>query len=99
MSIRGAILTVGGSPEPVVHSLSRRRPEFILFVVSDKTRALVAGCIAPQLDYAPQYECVTVKDPDEMSGCYAAIRAKIPDWLRERNLDPALLLCRRNRTQ
>jgi len=88
MSIRGAILTVGGSPEPVVHSLSRRRPEFILFVVSEKTRALVAGCIAPQLDYAPQYECVTVKDPDEMSGCYAAIRGAIPDWLRERDLNP-----------
>lgn len=89
MSFRGLILTVGVSPDPLVHTLEAGRPPFVLFVVSESSKAQVESEVLPRLeDYTPQYNFAVVPDHQNIETAYRAIRPRIAEWLEERNLQP-----------
>lgn len=86
MSFRGAVISVGGTPEPIVKSLSDARPHFVLFVVSVGSQPAVEQNILPNLTYTPQYTCAVVPDEGDFAACYETVRNAIPIWLKERGL-------------
>jgi CRISPR-associated protein (TIGR02710 family) len=89
LSFRGAVISVGGSHEPIVISLNQARPGFVLFLVSAGSTPQIEQNILPALAYTPQYNCTTVPDESDLPACYEAARDAIPGWLKERNLSPA----------
>lgn len=85
---RAAVVSVGGTPDPVITFLSHARPEFVLFVVSPESRVDVGAKILPALDFAPNSSYCELENSDDIAACHHAIRRKIPNWLEEFQLDP-----------
>ena len=66
------VITVGGSPEPIIHSLSQHRPEAIYFIASSGSKGEVPsilqeayhdGCEAKQHTFV-------VDDPNDLVSCF-----------------------------
>lgn len=86
MTLRGAILSVGGSTAPLIQALTRRPVESALFIVSERSESQVAAEVLPKLGYALQWECLLLNEPDDLNSCYRQIRAEVPAWLSRRRL-------------
>lgn len=76
---RAIMLTVGSSPEPVVYSLSRTRPDLVVWLVSGKSRLELPGIRdrLPQLfagDEPCQDLAVEISDSDDLATCVRAGR-------------------------
>ena len=87
MSVKGMIITVGGSPEPIAFSLNGDKPRLALFVVSEGSRPQVEEQILPQLEFVPQYEYLQVSNHEDIEPCYKEMRDGISRWLRDRQLE------------
>lgn len=85
---RGAILSLGGTPTPIIEALKRRPVECALFVVSDKSEPQVEQSVLPAIGYSLQWECVRMDDPDDLNACYEQIRLALRSWLDRRRLRP-----------
>ncbi len=48
------IVSVGGSPQPVIHSLNSQQPEYIVYFCSRGSRSVVRQQIEPALTFSPQ---------------------------------------------
>lgn len=83
---RGALFSVGGTPAPIIEALKRNPVECVLFVVSDKSEQQVSGSILPAIGYSLQWECVRLKDADDLNTCYQQIRSALRDWIERRGL-------------
>ncbi len=89
MSLRGMIVSVGGSPGPVRKALDQGRPSNVLFVVSSGSKPLVEEKVLPALpSYAPQRSYLEVSDHENIGTCYWEIRTEIDRWLHEREIKP-----------
>lgn len=87
---QGIVVSLGGSPEPIIRALRARRPAHALFVVSESSAGSVEDEIVPQLDgYVPQYQKAVVSDEQVLGTCYREIRVRLARWLEEVRLDPA----------
>jgi CRISPR-associated protein (TIGR02710 family) len=88
VTFRGAVVSVGGSAEPIIKNLSEARPGFVLFVVSAGSKPEVEQNILPRLGYTAQYNCAQVPDETDLAACYEAVRGVMPGWLKDRGLRP-----------
>ena len=88
MSFRGAIISVGGSEQPIIKSLLQHSPEAVLFFVSPDSRKEVEAKILALLDQTPQYSFVETPNPGDVAVCYEVLRRRIPEWLSDRGLGP-----------
>lgn len=85
---RGAVLTAGGSEGPLIHCLRQHRPDQVLFVVSQSSRAIVEEKVLPAIDYDPQREFLTLAEENDLRSVYDGIAAKIEEWIERSNLTP-----------
>ncbi len=84
---RAALVTVGGSPAPVIASLNHQKPDFICFFCSPESKELIFSEIVPALNYQPQhFDWLETPDSDSLSACYQAIRDGLPRILRKWNV-------------
>lgn len=83
---RGALFSVGGTPAPIIEALKHNPVECALFVVSDKSEPQVSESILPAIGYSLQWECVRLKDADDLNTCYQQIRSALRDWIERRGL-------------
>ena len=88
MTFRGAVISVGGSPQPIAVSLNEAKPAYVLFLVSEDSRPEVETRILSKLNYTPQYNCAMTPNPGDVAICYEIVRQKLPGWLAERGLQP-----------
>ena len=86
MPLKALIASVGGSPQPVIKAIEWRKPDFILFAVSEGSRAQVEDAVLPALDYVPQNESVTISDHQDIGACYLEIRDAAEAWLERRGI-------------
>ncbi len=84
----GMVVSVGGTPAPVIKAIERESPADVLFVVSGSSRSQVGEQILPALGYVPQYKPLEISDHQNIGTCYREIREGIDRWLNERRLDP-----------
>ena len=80
--IKGAILTVGGSPAPIIKALTWYPAEHVLFIVSEQSREQIESMIVPALGYRPQYEIALMSNPEDLSACYQECRRQLAAWLQ-----------------
>lgn len=83
------VCTVGGTPDAIVASILRWRPQRVLFIASPETAAQVEGAILPSLaqngvTLGPgQYETVQVPDAQDFERCVETLRplgADVAQW-------------------
>jgi CRISPR-associated protein (TIGR02710 family) len=67
--MKGMIVSVGGSPEPVIFSIRSHRPDVVCFFASQQTIEKVPE-IKAGLDYTPKNRKVLVQDENDLLGCF-----------------------------
>jgi len=87
---RALLMTVGGSPEPLRHSLAHGRPEGVVFVASAATADLAAA-LASELPPGAWHEVVQVAHHEDLLACLEGARAALARAL-DRGLAPGDLL-------
>jgi len=69
---RAAIITVGGTEEPIQKTIIENTPKFVVFLVSNESIAIagkvVDGC--KREDVRPEFEYIIVEDKDNLVDCY-----------------------------
>jgi CRISPR-associated protein (TIGR02710 family) len=90
-TITAALVSVGGSPAPVLHVLRQYRPQHVWYFCSSSTRPK-ADEIHSQLDWHPAPRFIEVERFEELGPCYRELRRKIPDILAETKVNPAEVL-------
>jgi len=89
------LVSVGGSLEPILHSVRTHRPSHVAYFCSSGTRdtaeaiqaSLSAGATGETHPPFPDY--LEVGRYEELGPCYAALRQAIPAWLATHAIDPA----------
>jgi CRISPR-associated protein (TIGR02710 family) len=88
---RAALVSVGGTPAPVLHTLKLKRPAHVWYFCSTESRPL-ADQIQAQLEWRPAPRFIEVARFEELGPCYRELRRKLPDILRETKVPPAEVL-------
>lgn len=86
-----ALISVGGSPAPVLHVLRQHRPAHVWYFCSAGSRHN-AEAIQSQLDWHPQARFIEVERFEELGPCYRQLRRKIPEILAETRVKPEEVL-------
>jgi hypothetical protein len=88
-SIKVVVVSVCGTPAPIIFSLNGSKPEYICFFVSKETKPMIEDEILPKLDFKPRnYDWIVTPNPESLSDCYAALTKKLPDLLEKWEVDP-----------
>jgi len=87
--IKCMIVSVGGTPAPIIFSLNKAKPEYICFFVSKNTKRIIEEEILPGLDYKLRHhDWIVTSNPELLSECYSSINKKLPDLLEKWEIDP-----------
>lgn len=81
------LVSVGGTPAPILHALQAVRPTHLAFVCSPASRASAEN-IRDCLDSDISVDFLQLTSHEELGPCYAALRAWLPGWLASRGLTP-----------
>ena len=82
--LRAILISVGGSPKPIIVSLNKHQPEYICFFVSESTKDSTEKEILPNLDFQPRHwRWIITPSPEGLSECYKEITDKLPSILQE----------------
>jgi len=77
------LVSLGGSPQPVLYTLSQQRPEYILFFVSGESVAQIQGIIR-ELPYACRdFDRILSPSAEILGDCYQALRDQLPGKLAQ----------------
>jgi hypothetical protein len=85
MNFRGAVVSVGGTADPIIFSLKQHQPAYVLFLVSEESANTVEKALQ-ELGYVPQYELLKVHNEGNLAESYEKLRKAIPQWLKHRAL-------------
>lgn len=89
--IHVALVSVGGSPGPILHVLRQHRPRCIWYFCSYESRRM-AEEIHTQLDWNPDRDFIEVERFEELGACYLALRNALPGLLKKWRVLPAHVL-------
>jgi CRISPR-associated protein (TIGR02710 family) len=81
------LVSVGGSPAPILHTLRTHRPTHVGYFCSAGSR-VKAEEIQAQLEFNPIADFLEVAAYEDLGPCYAALRAWLPGWLTLYNFAP-----------
>ena len=87
-SPRAVVLSLGGSPEPVLASIQRQRPEVLVFFVSPESRRTLEGDVLAKLPegYRPAWEMVETPSAELLVESYRALVEGLPHALSRRGI-------------
>ncbi|MCX7819872.1 MAG: TIGR02710 family CRISPR-associated CARF protein [Kiritimatiellae bacterium] len=88
------VVTVGGSPDPILHVLRAYRPEHVLFVCSEESRSEADKILSilRSEGIRPHPSYLTLDRPEDLGPCYAAIRRHLDERVRLLNVSPDKVL-------
>ena len=76
---RAMILSVGGSPAPIVASLNRQQPEYVCFFVSAESRASLESGILPALAFRPRHhDWIETPSAENLVECCRVLMRELP---------------------
>lgn len=81
-NVKVLIVSVGGSPAPVIFSLNRNRPEYVIYFTSRGSRKEVREKIEPELEFKPlDHEILVTPDEQDLEASVAELLREIPRLL------------------
>lgn len=90
-SISAALISVGGTPGPILHVLRHHRPPHVWYFCSSESRS-IADAVQRDLDWHPQARFLEVERFEELGPCYRELRRRLPEILRETRVPSAEVL-------
>ena len=86
---KAILISVGGTPAPIVFSLNHQKPEYICFFVSEETRDSIDKDILPNLNFRYRhYHWITTQSAEGLSECYRVLSRELPEILKKWKIDP-----------
>jgi CRISPR-associated protein (TIGR02710 family) len=76
------LVSLGGSPEPVIYTLNQQQPEYVLFFVSPQSEAELQTVIK-KLDFRYTFDRIRSSSAEDLGACYGALRAQLPAKLAQ----------------
>ena len=90
---KAILISVGGSPQPIIKSLNEQKPEYICFFTSEATKNSTDNDILPNLSFKPRHwDWVITPNAVGLSECYKEIVTKLPDILKKWNVKESELV-------
>lgn len=73
------VLSVGGSPAPIVASLNAQQPQYVCFFVSADSRGAIESAVLPALLYRPRHhDWIETPSAEDLLACYEVLRQELP---------------------
>lgn len=85
------ILSVGGSPEPLIKSINYFKPYYVIFVASKNSNAKIIE-ILQKTEGIKKHETITLSDFQDVIACVRDLREELPKKIEAMNLPPDILL-------
>ncbi len=80
--VKGMLISVGGTAEPVAYSLDHYRPEKVIFFASSDSRKEIETGVRPRTTHRwVDHEVITVRDPQDLGHCMEMLAEKLPGCL------------------
>jgi CRISPR-associated protein (TIGR02710 family) len=89
--VTAALVSVGGSPAPVLFTLRQHKPKHVWYFCSGGSRGN-AEEIQEQLDWHPAHDFIEVERYEELGPCYRKLRERIPELLAKWKVPAAEVL-------
>ena len=78
-AMRAMILSVGGSPAPIVASLNAQQPALVCFFVSPESRQKIREDILDKLAYQPaHHDWIETPSAEDLLVCYRILAQELP---------------------
>lgn len=76
------VITVGGTPDPVVFSINSHQPDYVAYIASKESRSVVRERIQPALQHQPKdSEIVLLSDAQDLTGSFKKLLAELENIL------------------
>ena len=86
---KAILISIGGTPSPIIFSLNHQKPEYICFLVSEETRETIDKDILPNLNFKYRhYDWITTPNAEGLSECYRVLARELPEILAKWKVDP-----------
>lgn len=89
---RAMLVSLGGSAEPVLYTLGRQQPEYILFFVSAESAGQIQGIIRGLPYQCRDFDRLLSPSAESLGDCYRALRDQLPSKLAQWGPSPQELL-------
>lgn len=77
------LVSVGGSPEPIVRVIQEKKPGKIIFFTSNESRSQVEEKILPEIGYFPACGFVVTPDAEDVGDCTFELLREVPREMRK----------------
>lgn len=77
------LISVGGSPDPVITVLKEKKPAKVIFFCSQDSRSEVESEILPHIGYFPQDGFVVTPNHEDVGACTFELMEKVPEEMRK----------------
>lgn len=85
------VLSVGGSPEPIIQSIRNYKSYYVIFIASKDSSAIIMDVLR-ETERIRKHETITLSDFQDLVACVRDIREELPKKLQAMNLPPDILL-------
>jgi len=86
---KAMIISLGGTPAPLIFSLNQQKPDYICFFVSEESRDSIDKDILPNLNFKPRHhDWIVTYSAENLSECYKAISQELPQILKKWKIGP-----------
>lgn len=87
------LISVGGSPQPIIKSLNEQKPDYICFFTSEPTKDSTERDVLPNLSFKPRHwDWIVTPNAEGLSECYKEIVTKLPDILKKWNVKESQII-------
>jgi CRISPR-associated protein (TIGR02710 family) len=79
---KALLVSVGGSPAPVIHTINKQQPDYIIYFASEDSRSVIRQAIEPELESKPiDHEIITTRDVNNLVACVSELLKETPKIL------------------
>lgn len=90
---KALLISVGGTPAPIINSIIQQQPEYIFFFASEQTRNQIDKDILPKLTYQHKaYDLIITPSAEDLLGCYRLIYEELPKLIVKWQVKPEELV-------
>lgn len=85
---KAMIVSVGGSTSPLIYSLNKNQPHYVIFFASSQTQHQISEIINKLTFKLKYFNQVITDDAEKLSKCYEVLIKKLPEILKEWHISP-----------
>lgn len=86
---KAMIISLGGTPAPLIFSLNHQKPDYICFFVSEESKNSIDRNILPGLSFKLRHhDWIVSPSSESLSECFKVISQQLPNILKKWEVDP-----------